>query len=494
MNERYLMAVDAGTTSVKTVIFDTAGHQIASSLCEYSLEHPASDMVEVDPEVYWSAARQGIAATLADAALSPEQIAAVGVTSQGETLIVLDKNGKPLRKAIVWLDNRATVESGMIAERFGREKVYHRTGQQDIVPAWTAAKILWIRRNQPEIFAGIGKILMVADYIIYRLTGVFRTDHALNPSTLYYDIVERRWWTEMLEFLNIGEHQLPRLANSGESAANALAESGLSENTIICPAPIDQVAAALGAGNIAPGMITETTGSAMAICATLDSPRYDEQMRIGLYQHAIPGNYVMMPWVPTAGMVLRWFRDELGAGLDYSGLSSLAAPVPAGCDGLVMLPFLSGSFCPEINPDARGVFYGISLAHKQAHFVRAALEAVAFLLRHNIETLENAGVKCSSITSLGGGARDELWLQIKADVLNRPVHLPVCGETTCLGAAILAAKAAGLFSSIGDAVKSMVHMRKTIQPIPQNVEVYGKFYQKYIKINNLIMPSFGEKS
>lgn len=489
--ERYLLAIDAGTTAVKTVLFDLAGREIACRVSEYELEKPHPDTVEVSPEVYWRAAEDGIAGVIREAAIDPREIAAAGVTSQGETLIVLDRDGRPLRNAIVWIDNRAKAEAAQIAARFSREEVYRITGQPEIVPGWTAAKILWLRHHEPEIFKRAAKFLLVEDYLIYRLTGQFATDHALNPSTLYYDLIRGCWWPDMLDFLGIAETQLPELKESGEIAGYAREGTGLAAGTPVCVAPIDQVTAAVGAGNIAPGMVTETTGSAMAICATLDAPVFDPEMRIGLYRHALPGQYLMMVWVPTAGMILRWFRDELAAGRSYDELTALAAQVPAGSDGLLLLPHFSGSFSPEVNPDAAGVFYGLRLAHQQRHFVRAILEATAFMLKQNLEVLEHAGLNYPGVRSLGGGARSPLWLQIKADVLDRPVEVPVGNEATCLGAAILASLGAGLFPSLEAAVKNMVHLRTTLPPRPEQAVAYREFYRKYVTINQLLLPSFG---
>lgn len=492
MNNKYLLALDAGTTSVKTALFDTVGHEIACRVCEYPLDKPSPDWVEADPEVYWSAACDGIAGVLRDAAVSYHEVTAVGVTSQGETLIVLDENDRPLRKAIVWLDNRAKDEAAQIAARFSREEVYRMTGQQEIVPTWTAAKILWLRNHEPKNFARVAKFLLVEDYLIYRLTGQFVTDHALNPSTLYYDLVNGCWWAEMLQFLGISATQLPELKYSSESAGRITAAVGLGKHTVATVAPIDQVAAAVGAGNIAPGMITETTGSAMALCATLEHPAYDEKMQIGLYRHAVPGSYVLMPWTPTAGMVLRWFRDELGSGEDYSELSHLASAVPPGSDGLLLLPHLGGAFCPEVNPAARGVFYGITLSHTRGHFVRAIFEAVAFMLRHNLERLEKLGLDCSAVRSLGGASRNPLWLQIKADVLNKPIIIPAGEETTCLGAAILAAVGVGIYPSLTEATAQMVRIKKQFTPNPETVALYKPCYQKYLQLNQLLIPTFGE--
>jgi len=485
----YMLAVDAGTTSVKVVLFDITGRELACHIGEYQLDRPAPDYVEVDPEVYWRAACEGMEDVLRAACIGSDDVAAVGVTSQGETLIVVDKDGRPLRKAIVWLDNRAKAETAQIAAKFSREEVYRTTGQQEIIPTWTAAKILWLSNHEPEVFAAAAKFLLVEDYLIYRLCGRFVTDHALVPSTIYYDLFGGRWWLEMLEFLGITEAQLPELNNSGEALGYVTA-GVLGKTVVVTSAPIDQVAAAVGAGNIVPGMVTETTGSALAICATFDRPPGTAGMRTGIYRHAAPGHFLLMPWTPTGGMVLRWFRDELGAGEDYAELSSRAAKVAPGSDGLLLLPHLEGALCPDANSNAKGVFYGVSLAHTKGHFVRSILESVAFLLRHNLEALEQGGMIYHTIRSLGGGARDLLWLQIKADVLGKPVVILDGDEAACRGAAMLAAVGAGVFASLPQAIVQMVHIKRRFDPDPRTKEIYERAYATYKRLNQLLLPTF----
>ena len=479
----FILTLDAGTTSLKGALFDLSGNMHACRVHEYHLEKPAPDIVELDPETYWLAAKTVITEILGETKVHPENITALGITSQGETLIVLDQHGKPLRKAIVWLDNRAKDEAEAIRKEFGRELIYQVTGQQDIVPGWPASKILWLRNHEPEIFNSAAKFLMLEDYLIYRMTGKFATDHALNPSTLYYDFVNGCWWREMLDFLHVSEKQLPVLLNSGDSAGNVSADIGLTGNTSVTVAPIDQIAAAVGAGNIAPGMITETTGCALAICSTVEHPAYDPGMNIGLYRHALPGMFVLMPWIPTAGMILRWFRDEFGGGMDYDALIESAAKVPPGSDGLILLPHFSGMNSPQVNPDAKGVFYGMTTAHRKGHFVRAILESVAFSLRDNIELLEKTGTISGEVVSLGGAARSALWLQIKADVLKKKIKNMRCEETTSLGTAVLAAAGTGLFANIAEAVEAMVHPAVTIESCLANSKTYDNVFRRYKDLN-----------
>ena len=484
-----ILTLDAGTTSLKGTLFDLTGNMLGACVHEYRLDNPAPEIVELDVEVYWSATQVVIADLLKQTSIPPATITALGVTSQGETLIVLDRQGRPLRKAIVWMDNRAKDEAEAIKKEFGRDLVYQVTGQQDIVAGWPAAKILWLREHEPEIFNAADKFLMVEDYLIYRLTGMFATDHAMSPSTLYYDLRNGCWWERMLRFLGISAHQLPVLLNSGGSVGKVAPAAGLSIQPMVTVAPIDQVASTVGAGNIAPGMVTETTGGVLALCATVDGPVYDPRGRVALYRHAVPGLFALLPWIPTAGMILRWFRDEFGCGMDYSALVELAATVPPGSDGLILLPHFSGMLSPDVNPEAKGVFWGISTAHRKAHFIRAILEAVAFALRDNLELLVQSGIECREITSLGGAARSKLWLQIKADVLQRSIKTIRCEETTSLGAAVLAATGTGSFENLEAAIAAMVHPAATFSPDIHHHGVYDAAFQMYRELNRRNFPA-----
>ncbi|NLX95511.1 MAG: hypothetical protein GXY83_04985 [Rhodopirellula sp.] len=479
----YLLSLDAGTTSLKAVLFDTEGRQVASHLEEYELFKPSPDIVELDPQVYWQSATASIRAVIEASRVAAGDIVAIGVTSQGETLTVVDGHGEPLRPSIVWLDNRSREEAEAMDREFSPNDVYRVTGQPEMIPTWTATRILWLRRNEPEVFRRAHKYLMVEDYLIHRLTGRYATDRALCPSTLYYDLTTGQWWPEMLGYLGIDEAQLPALKDSaeiaGEVSEEAARQTGLRRGTVVTTAPIDQVAGAVGAGNLEPGVITETTGAALAICATLDEPAYDPQRRIGLYAHAVRGRYVLLPWIPTAGMVLRWFRDELGGGMDYNRLAEEARAVAAGSDGLIVLPHLSGAGSPEPDPRVKGVFWGLTLGHHRGHFVRAIMESIAYVLRSNLLALEDLGMEIREVRSLGGAARSDLWLQIKADVCRKDLLVMACDEAASLGVAMLASVAAGVHADLEAAKQAMVAVRTRTPFDPSAAAGYDACYRRY---------------
>lgn len=490
----YLLGIDAGTTAMKAVLFNKEGRALVQASDEYQLLTPAPDRVELEPDRYWAACCRCIRSLLAQSGVDHRDIPALSISSQGETLVVVDEAGRPLYPAIVWLDNRSQTEAGEISMQFGVETVFQVTGQPEITPTWPATKILWLRHHQPQVFEHAHKFLLLEDYLLFRLTGRFAADPCLLSSSLLFDIRRKTWWQEMLDLIGITPDRLPDVQESGQAVgeltAGAARETGLWAGTVAAAGGLDQALAALGAGNTRPGLITENTGGALAIVATLEEPVFDPQGGIPCHCHAVPDTYYLLPWCQTAGMALRWFRDVFGyeeqqesarTGADaYDLLTSAAAEVPPGAEGLAALPHLVGAACPEFNPAARGVWFGVGLHHTKAHFVRAILESVAYMLRRNVEILQKLGIAVGEIRALGGGARSPLWNQIKADVLGVPVVTLTTDEQACLGAAILAGTAVGLYSSPEEAAQKLVTVADRYEPDPAVKPIYDDGYELYV--------------
>jgi sugar (pentulose or hexulose) kinase len=499
-----LLGIDAGTTSMKAVLFDLDGHPLGMALREYKLITPTPDRVELDAETYWDACCHAVREAVATSGTDHQEIAALAISSQGETTIPLDQEGKPLRRAIVWLDNRATAEAAWIEREFGVERVFQTTGQPEIVPTWPASKILWIREHEPEIFQRAAKFLLVEDYLLYKLTGRFVADKSLYTSSIMVDIEHKCWWDDMLHFLGLTPERLGDLLEPGEVVGplseEGTAASGLSTQTIAVTCSMDQMAGALGAGNVRPGLVTETTGGALALCVTLPGFVLDPQRRITTQYHALRDTYCLLPYGQTGGMALRWFRDALCQtemivapimGMDcYDLLTQEAAQVPPGCDGLVFLPHLMGAASPEFDPAARGVFYGIALKHHKPHFARAILESVAYMLKKNLDLVERISGKVDEVRSMGGGARSKLWLSIKADVLQKAVTPVVVEESASLGAAIMAGVATGVFQDLEEGLRRMVRLGERINPNPANARAYQVGYQEYLDLYDSLAPMF----
>ncbi|RPI03365.1 MAG: hypothetical protein EHM72_01675 [Calditrichaeota bacterium] len=500
----YLLGIDAGTTSFKAVLFNLEGEEIVSAVYEYELDHPGAEMVELAAEKYWEACKSVIRIILSKWNGRAADIKALSIAGQGETLIAVDHQGCPLRPAIVWLDNRAVEEAERIEAEFGSEQTYKITGQPSIVPTWPAAKILWLKENEPRVHHKTAKYLLLKDYLIYRFTNSFVSEGSLLSSTLLFDINSGLYWDEMLKFVGVSGDQLPEIVKSAHRVAEltdiAAGETGLAKNTWVIAGALDQAASAIGAGNTGYETITETTGSVLAICANVPRVLFDPERRIPCHYHAIPGAYFLLPWCQTAGMVYKWFRNEFYGHFKASGLGDVAAlfrhmdeeaaRILPGSDGLVMLPHLAGAFTPESNPRARGVFFGITLQTDRAHFSRAILESVAFMLKRNIALLENLGTTVREIYSLGGGSKSELWNQIKADICQKPVVTVRTPETTSLGAAMLASVALNLHENLEQAAEKMSGRNQRFDPSVVHDHVYTAAYEKYIKLYDALKPLF----
>ena len=498
-----ILAFDLGTTALKCALHDLNGNVLAKASEEYQLITPDSDSVEMDVDTYWQAFKSAVAAVLTESKINTNEIKALGVSAQGETLILVNREGKPLRRAIVWLDNRAQREADSLAEIFGHRRAFEITGQVKLVPTWPASKILWLRKNEPETFDKVGKFLLIEDYFMYRLTGEYVCEGSLVTSTCYWNFQTREWWKEMLGELGVSEQQLPQYRESGEPVGRlqpkVADELGLSPETIVCTGALDQACGAIGVGNIKPGIFSENTGAALAICSTVNQPILDPDNQMPCHYHGIPGLYMLHTFT-SGGIVMRWFRDEFAgpdlrvsrsSGLDaYDLMGMEAARVKPGCEGLVMLPHLQGAMAPEANPKASGVFYGFTLRHGRGHFTRAIMEGVSFIVRRNIAVIEGLGVAVNEIRSLGGGARSSIWKQIEADIVGRPVVTTTNEEAATLGAAILAGKAIGLYASVEEAAERMIQVKRRFEPNPANCLVYDDAFATYIRLYEALCPLF----
>jgi len=492
----YILSIDAGTTAFKTSLFDENGRLLGISTREYKLLTPTALAVELPAETFWNAFKCGIKDLLKKTKVKTEEIRALGLSVQGETLLMIDKKGNPLRNAIIWLDNRAQAEAEVLSKRFDADSVsYKTTGQVKIVPTWPASKIFWIRKHEKNIFDKVYKYLLLEDYLIYRMTDEFVAEGSLLCSTVYWNISTKKYWDEMLEYLHVSVDQLPAVGESGEAVgelkSEVARELGLSRDTVVSTGVLDQAAGAIGVGNIKPGIFSENTGAALAICATLKKPVFDKQARMPIHYHGIPDTYMAHTFT-TGGMVLRWYRDQFWKdemriaktrGIDtYDLIDREVAKIPPGCEGLIMLPHLQGAMAPEANPKAKGVFYGFTLKHTKAYFARAIMEAIACIVRRNIDVLEELHIPVNEIRVLGGGARSDIWNQIKADITRKTILRTENEEAACLGAAILAGKAVGIYDSVTDASKNMVRIKKVFEPRKENMETYRYTYKKYVKL------------
>ena len=488
-----IAAFDVGTSSVKVCLFTPEMEMISRSVQEYGLSAVA-DRVEADGVAYLTAARDGMRDALRRA--EGYQIAAIGVTTQGETLAPVDRDGKPLHPFIVWLDSRAEEQAAALREAIDEKKFYHTTGLPEISGALPLAKLRWIREKEPEIYEKTYKFLLVEDFLLHDLTGKFVSEKALQTSTGWFDLHRDGLWAEGLAAAGIDADKLPDMLECGEVVgpltAEAAAQLGLEPGIPVVTGAMDQTAAALAGGCVMPGTVTETTGSALVLAACTEEPTFADGHHVTIYRHAFPGKFIYLPIGNTGGMALKWFRDQFckdlpGGENGYDAINELVTQIPAGCEGLVFLPFLSGSVDPDACPEARACFFGARLSSTRAHFARSVMESIAFLVRDFFEMLRDLGCDVETVYSLGGGSRSAPWMQMKADVCRRTFRVPVCSEATAMGAALLAGWGAGL---IEKGTLPETGACRVFEPDPDHEENYENAYQLYKKLYSAVKPLF----
>ncbi len=499
-----LLGIDLGTTAVKCAVYRADGTALASASSEYDLLTPGDMVVEVAAETYWRAVRDAVGDVMRSVNHT-ESIEAIGFSCQGETLLPVDANNQPLHKAIVWLDGRAEAEAEELSDRFGSH-FYEVTGQTSMVPTWPAAKVLWLLRHEPEVVERAAKMLLLEDYVVARMTGEYVCEGSLLTSTGYWDFRRKDWWPEMLDAVGLRAEQLPRLVEPGSSVGALLpevaAELGLSPSTVVCTGALDQACGTIGVGNVQPGIFSENTGAAVAICATLPEAMLDPERRMPCHYHGLPDTYMLHSFT-GGGVVLQWYRDEFcGAEREiarnsdrsaYELMDLQAAAVAPGAEGLVVVPHLQGAMAPEADSRARGALVGLTLRHGKRHVARAVLESIAYVIRHNVEVIETLGVAVDSIRALGGGARSPIWKQIEADVTGRPVTVTTQTDAATLGACILAALARKWYWNAAEAVDAMVSVERTFEPNPETSAVYDDAYASYRAAVNALRPFFGRE-
>lgn len=491
---RYILTFDIGTTAVKTCVFDEALRCVCSANEEYALITGEGNTIELEPHTYWDAVRSGIRKTAQAKGLLAD-IAAVCITTQGETLIPIDRDGNELRNAIVWLDTRAEEEAAFINGLPVAKKMFAKTGVPTVEATTPLAKLLWIKGHEPEIYEKTYKFLLLEDYIIYQLTGAIATEKALMGTTGYYDIREEILFTEALEQTQIDAAKIPEIYDCGAVIAPvseaAAALTGLPAGIPVVAGAMDQVTAAVGGGNLTEGVVTETTGTCMTIMTTADDRCFEIGGNVCVYPHVIPGKYYIIPLCMTAGVVFKWFKDEFCAeetalakknGTSaYDVLGDMAAGCTPGANGLLLIPYFNGILQPESRPEMRGVFFGLSLDTKKPQFVRAIFEGVGYMLRENLELIESMGVQVQEIRSFGGGSKSSIWQQIKSDISGHRICTMEESECASLGAAILAAVAIGLYPDIE--VASRVNtIACSHTPNPEITPVYDGLYDRYCRV------------
>jgi xylulokinase len=462
-----LVGIDVGTTGVKAIAISPDGEVLAQAEHGYPLSTPLPGWSEQDPADWWRASEAALAEVC-----EGRHVAGIGLSGQMHGLVVLDDRGDVIRPAMLWNDQRTAAECAEIEERVGLERLIELTGNRALT-GFTAPKLVWLRRHEPDAFARIRHVLLPKDYVRLRLTGEHATDVADASGTLLLDVGARRWSDTVLDALELPSQWLPRLLESpdvsGRTATGVPVAAGAG----------DQPAAALGVGIDRPGRLSIVLGTSGVVLAALPEYRADREALVHVFCHAVPGGWQAMGVMLSAAGSLQWFRDALAPGVEFTEIVESAAGWGPGAEGLVFLPYLAGERTPHADPDARGAFVGLGLRHDRGALARAVLEGVAFGLRDSLELLRNLGAGADVGRISGGGARGRLWLEIVASVLGIPLELTAVEEGSAFGAALLAGVAGGAYSSVHEAVSRCVRVRETIEPNAEWARVYEDLYPRY---------------
>jgi len=444
-----LVGLDIGTSGVKALAVSAGGEVTGRAEHGYPLSTPRPGWAEQDPEDWWRATQKALAELDV-----PD--AAVGFSGQMHGLVCLDGRGRVLRPAIGWNDGRTGRECEEIERRVGVERLLELTGNRALA-GFTAPKLLWLRRHEPDVYARIRQVLLPKDYVRYRLTGELSTDVADASGTLLFDVARRRWSDEMLAALDLPAAWLPPVRESTEAGGAG-----------------DQAAGALGVGVDRPGPLSVVLGTSGVVFAALPAFRHDPRGRLHTFCHAVPATWHAMGVMLSAAGSLQWLHDALAPEVPFETLLAEAAAWPPGCEGLLFAPYLAGERTPHADPDARGAFVGLSLRHDRGALVRAVLEGVAFGLRDSLELLRELGVQPDVGRVSGGGARSELWRTIVASVLDVPLELTAVTEGAAYGAALLAAG-----GDPRETAARCVKVRGRTNPDPDWVDAYTAQYERF---------------
>jgi xylulokinase len=489
----YFVGLDIGTTGCRAAIFNETGTLVSNASREYAVDIPQPSWAEQDAENVWRLTQNALVEAISTAQIT--KVAAVGLSVQGESVMPVDKQGRAIRPAILGMDSRTGEQNGWLRQRFGARHLFERTGMP-VHTVNTLPKLLWLKQHEPDVWARADRFLLYEDFLINKMTGQAVISRCLASRTQIFDITNNRWSPEILEAIELEPDRLATVKLSGvavDSMHPEVAKSlGLANTPLVVTGGHDQACGALGVGLVRPGLAMDSTGTAEVVEVALDAPVLNKtlyQGDISVYAHVLPELYLAMTLNHSGGLVLRWFRDTLGqeemqeartSGRDaYELLLQDASPDPTS---LLMLPDFAGSGTPTFDTDSKGAILGLTFGTDKTELAKAILEGLTFELRLNLDLLKDAGVIIDELRAIGGGARSELWLQLKADICGIPVIAPRITEAASWGAALLAGAAAGHFSSAAEAAEEMLHLDRKFEPNPKRMARYEERYELYREV------------
>ncbi|MBC7237144.1 MAG: hypothetical protein H5T69_14985 [Chloroflexi bacterium] len=501
-----LIGLDIGTTGCKAIVFDPQGAVLGAASAEYNVAlwspqtstigTPRAIWAEQDAEEVWRRAWETLCTAVSSAPIRGAKLAALALSVQGEAVIPVDDLGHPIRRAILGMDTRTAEQNIWLAERFGAEELFRRTGMP-IHTVNTLPKLLWLKQHEPGIWRAASRFLLYEDYILNRLGGMPTISHCLASRTQMYDLIRQDWADDLLAACGIERERLSPLALPcsktpipvvGKMHPNLAAELGLGE-VLLVSGGHDQACAALGSGVCRPGLAMVSTGTAEVVEVALAQPALSpilQQGNISIYRHVVPGQYLAMTLNHSGGLLLRWLRDTLfvaerdqarACGIDPYEV--ILSDLPKGPTRLFVLPHFAGSGTPWFDLSSKGAILGLTFDAERKTIAKAVLEGLTFELRINLDLLRSGGVTLDLLHAVGGGARSAVWLQLKADICNKPLRIPAVTEAACLGAALLAGVGASVYEDLQQAVAETVHYRGSVEPCGESVAAYAERYAIY---------------
>jgi xylulokinase len=487
------LGIDVSTTATKALLMDASGNVLSVAMSEYPYETPRPLWTEQHPDRWWQATVTSVRQVLARAGLDAADVKGVGLTGQMHGLVLLDAAGQVLRPAILWNDQRTGAQCQEIRNRLGRARLIQITGN-DALTGFTAPKILWVRENEPDVYARTAHVLLPKDYVRYRLTGEFAADRAGGSGTILFDLARRNWSQEVLDALDIPVGWLPRTYEgpeiTGALSAAAAQATGLKAGIPVVAGGGDQAAGAVGVGAVEPGIVALALGTSGVVFASTAQPVIEPEGRLHAFCHAMPGRWHLMGVMLSAAGSLRWYCDAVAPGTDFDTLLQPVTSVPPGSEGLLFLPYLTGERTPHPDPLARGAFVGLTVRHTQAHLTRSVLDGVGFGLRDSFELMRSAGLaSIAQVRITGGGSRSTIWRQILADVLDTELVTVNTTEGAAYGAALLAATGTGIYPDVASACAAVVHVTGSSEPGPAGA-VYQDRYSVYRELYPALRPCF----
>jgi xylulokinase len=501
---QYVIGCDIGSQNLKTILISVEGKICGEASAGYPIDYPQPAWAQQSPDAWMDALAESVRSLLAHSRVSQGEIVALGLDAQVDGVVPIDSSGKLLYPAMIWMDRRAVSQCEAAGRQISQEVIFQTTGL-NLDPSHVAPKIRWLADNEPlDVFEKAAYFLLPGSYVAFQLTGEIGVDYSNASSTMFMDVRTRSWSQQMCDLFEIPIDRLPPLYPAtqvlGTLRDEAAEQLGLRSSTKVILGSGDEHAACLGAGVTESGLVCDIAGTAEPVCASSESPLFDESRLVETHCHADPDLWLLENPGFVSGANYRWFRDQFSIQevrraaeerVDaYTLLNAGAETVPPGSDGLIMLPCLMGAMTPTWNARARGTFMGFTLAHRREHFCRAILEASAYAVRDITDQMLRMGLPLREIRIVGGGARSPLWRQIKADVTGLPIGITNTVETTALGAGILALAGSGLMNSLSEAASLTTHVVETREPDPENQKIYAEYYQLYRDTYFSLLPVF----